>query len=396
VVGEVECVVVEIGYEEPVFTLKEKIKEMLGYPGLAKDLQLFLALENRQWLGAEAVEGGELAETIKEILQREKRLASGVAIRTYFVGQEGDMKPVIALGQVHVLVAAPEYDTAKSMPHAKSDLLQLRESIVEGFESAKKRKKTDRTSWSCSKLSADQIKQLGYEPMFVSWPTVDDVSSERDYPAFKWNDDMSESNPTHVKPYKEYIAAVLEDTKFLSIKTDLNLGISVGKDHRFLKGKADLCIVPAESLTVNEIVMVIELKSGSREETLEYPFYQWRTLTTSNRTLDEFERRMKNNGEPLDRKTALYYMRKHCNFVDSCVQDPNTVLSDVSTAPRDPHVVFGAFPAGELEKYVIEYEDNMADVLETDEEIRFYQMSNRLRHTTAFEVPSEIPLFMYS
>ncbi|KAH9105038.1 hypothetical protein LEN26_008795 [Aphanomyces euteiches] len=268
VVGEVECVVVEIGYEEPVFTLKEKIKEMLGYPGLAKDLQLFLALENRQWLGAEAVEGGELAETIKEILQREKRLASGVAIRTYFVGQEGDMKPVIALGQVHVLVAAPEYDTAKSMPHAKSDLLQLRESIVEGFESAKKRKKTDRTSWSCSKLSADQIKQLGYEPMFVSWPTVDDVSSERDYPAFKWNDDMSESNPTHVKPYKEYIAAVLEDTKFLSIKTDLNLGISVGKDHRFLKGKADLCIVPAESLTVNEIVMVIELKSGSREETL--------------------------------------------------------------------------------------------------------------------------------
>ncbi|CAK4102458.1 unnamed protein product [Aphanomyces euteiches] len=353
-VGEVEFVNVEIDYGENVYSLTNKIKESLGYPGLTKDLELYLALENGQWLEPEAVQKGELAETINELTQRDKRLNSGVSVGKYFVGQDEQKKPVIASDQVHVLVVAPKYDRASSMPDLKRDMRQLQESVDEVMSLLKKQK-SDGTSWSCSKLSTGKIKQLGYNTLYVPWPTVDYVSSERDYPEFKWNDGMSESNPTHVKRYKEYFDAVLDETSQLSIGTEINLGISVGKSHRMLKGKADLCIVPKESFTRNDIVM--------------------------------------KNGDPLDRKTALYYMRKHCNYVDSCIQDENVVLRKDAT--RDPHVVFGAIPAGELEKYVTEYEDNMADVLETDEEIRFYQMSKRLRHTTAFDVPSDIPLFMY-
>ncbi|CAK4640960.1 hypothetical protein AeMF1_011983 [Aphanomyces euteiches] len=98
---------------------------------------------------------------------------------------------------------------------------------------------------------------------------------------------------------------------------------------------------------------------------------------------------MKKNGEPLDRKTALYFMRKHCNCIDLCIQDSTALLNNMSHSTRDPHAAFGAIPTGELEKYIIEYDDNMADVLETDEEIRCYEMSKRLRQTTAFDVPLE-------
>ncbi|CAK4420865.1 unnamed protein product, partial [Aphanomyces euteiches] len=409
-VGEVEFVNVEIDYGENVYSLTNKIKESLGYPGLTKDLELYLALENGQWLEPEAVQKGELAETINELTQRDKRLNSGVSVGKYFVGQDEQKKPVIASDQVHVLVVAPKYDRASSMPDLKRDMRQLQESVDEVMSLLKKQK-SDGTSWSCSKLSTGKIKQLGYNTLYVPWPTVDYVSSERDYPEFKWNDGMSESNPTHVKRYKEYFDAVLDETSQLSIGTEINLGISVGKSHRMLKGKADLCIVPKESFTRNDIVMVIELKSGSREDTLSGAnraetmgyFLAANTLFSHGElrpppiglltNLNDAWCYFWKNGDPLDRKTALYYMRKHCNYVDSCIQDENVVLRKDAT--RDPHVVFGAIPAGELEKYVTEYEDNMADVLETDEEIRFYQMSKRLRHTTAFDVPSDIPLFMY-
>ncbi|KAG9415926.1 hypothetical protein AC1031_000312 [Aphanomyces cochlioides] len=224
---------------------------------------------------------------------------------------------------------------------------------------------------------------------------------------------MSESNPTHVKRYKEYFDAVLDETSQLSIRTDINLDISVGKSHRMLKGKAALCIVPKESFTRNDIVMVPIVLRPWDIFLQRIPFLPMENvdplhiglLTNLNDAWcyfwvnpdgKNFYASTKKNGEPLDRKTALYYMRKHCNYVDSCIQDPNVVLRNDSNATRDPHVVFGAIPAGELEKYLTEYEDNMADVLETNEEIRFYQMSKRLRHTTAFDVPSDIPLFMYS
>ncbi|KAG9415635.1 hypothetical protein AC1031_000018 [Aphanomyces cochlioides] len=36
-------------------------------------------------------------------------------------------------------------------------------------------------------------------------------------------------------------------------------------------------------------------------------------------------------------------------------------LKNVGNATRDPHAVLGAIPTGELEKYVKEYEGNMAD-----------------------------------
>ncbi|KAG9415818.1 hypothetical protein AC1031_000200 [Aphanomyces cochlioides] len=118
-VGKPKCFKVEIDEEKDIYFLKKEVKEAFSYPRSAIYLDLYLALKNVEWLGDEAVENGESTETIKELTQKDKRLCSGHAVRTYFVGQEEEKKPAIAPGQVHVLVVAPEYDIASSMPVAK-------------------------------------------------------------------------------------------------------------------------------------------------------------------------------------------------------------------------------------------------------------------------------------
>ncbi|CAK4640968.1 hypothetical protein AeMF1_011982 [Aphanomyces euteiches] len=260
---------VEIGLEEDVYSLKKKIKDEFPYPCPAIELVLFLAFKNGEWLQYKTIVKGE---TINELTKNEDLLIEVGTVGACFVGSDEEKKPVLAPGQVHVLVVALEYHSAGSMRAVKRDLLQLGETIVEGDDEGvgfvMKKQKTDRTSWSCPQITANMIKQLGYKSTYVPWPEVGDVSTERDYPEFKWNIDMSESNPTQVERYKEHLADVLDEMTHLSIKDDLKLDISVGKTQRMLKGKADLCIVPKESFTRNEIVMVIVVKPGSREEAL--------------------------------------------------------------------------------------------------------------------------------
>ncbi|CAK4084897.1 unnamed protein product [Aphanomyces euteiches] len=167
VVREQRCFNVEVAYENNVYFLKQKIKQELVYPGRALDLDLYLALENGKWLIAGAVEEGELTKTIQELTQKGKRLLSEVTIGEYFVGKDGEKKPVIAPGQVHVLVVAPEYDTVGSMGSGKRDLLQLRggivEDVIEGVGSLMKKQRTGGTSWQISQLSTTKINQLGYQ-----------------------------------------------------------------------------------------------------------------------------------------------------------------------------------------------------------------------------------------
>ena len=51
--------------------------------------------------------------------------------------------------------------------------------------------------------------------------------------------------------------------------------------------------------------------------------------------------------------------------------------------------VFDGFEAGSLKKYrVSQAEDNMRDLLETDEKVALYNMRQRLRMTPLFEIPT--------
>ncbi|KAG9415819.1 hypothetical protein AC1031_000201 [Aphanomyces cochlioides] len=349
VVREERCFNVEVGYENNVYFLKQKIKQEIVYPGRALDLDLYLALENGKWLIADAVEKGELTKTIQELAQRDKRLLSEVAIGEYFVGKEEEKKPVIAPGQsmfwwlpLNMTQLAPWVLARETFSNLGGGIV---EDVIEGVGSLMKKQRTGGTSWQISKLSTTKINQLGYQSELVPLSAIDDVSLLPDHPEFNWTPGIPESNRIHVEGYKEYFAAVLKDTKHLSIKTELNLDVPVGKSQRLLKGKPDLCIIRDKCLLRNEIAMVIELKAGSKEETLSAAnFAPTMGYFLVANTLFECEKNRPSpiglltnlndawcfvwlnpegkicyaytneHNELLDRKTALYYMRKHCNM----------------------------------------------------------------------------------
>ncbi|RHZ18812.1 hypothetical protein DYB31_011878 [Aphanomyces astaci] len=100
---------------------------------------------------------------------------------------------------------------------------------------------------------------------------------------------------------------------------------------------------------------------------------------------------MDRDHQKLTRETAWQYIRKHCEYVNSVLRQElaagGPVVDDLQALKLFP--VFGDTNTmgGQVKKFApLEYEDNMADVLETEEEVLLYQMYKRLRRTTAFDM----------
>jgi hypothetical protein len=86
----------------------------------------------------------------------------------------------------------------------------------------------------------------------------------------------------------------------------------------------------------------------------------------------------------LTRETAIYYIRKHLYHYDRLLQDEHKKKRRAETAEW----AFDHFEAGTLKKVrVMEGEDNMYDVLETNEEMALYDMTKRMRNTPLFDIP---------
>jgi hypothetical protein len=79
----------------------------------------------------------------------------------------------------------------------------------------------------------------------------------------------------------------------------------------------------------------------------------------------------------------------------------NNLLNDEKATKRKAENIgwaFDGFEAGSLKKQrVMIAEDNMRDLLETDEEIAMYDMNKRMRDTPLFQIPpSAEPLSYFS
>ncbi|RHZ02823.1 hypothetical protein DYB26_011595 [Aphanomyces astaci] len=91
----------------------------------------------------------------------------------------------------------------------------------------------------------------------------------------------------------------------------------------------------------------------------------------------------------LTRETAWQYIRKHCEYVNSVLREElaagGAIVDDLQALKLFPAFGDTNTMAGQGKKFApLEYEDNMVDVLETEEEVLLYQMSKRLQRTTAF------------
>ncbi|KAF0747251.1 hypothetical protein AaE_007790 [Aphanomyces astaci] len=274
------------------------------------------------------------------------------------------------------------------------------------------------------KLSLPKIAQLGYSTKGWTLPPVDGVPRQS-IPDFEWMDGVNESDSRNVQRYKDYVAYMLRDFVPLMVSTTVRFGLStpVGESRRRLTGAPDLYVLPsvcADTCARTEVVMVIELKKhdtlsdANIAQTVGYLIaahtlfdkqaYRPTPVGVLTNLRDEWHLFWVDpNGEvcmmtrdsdlqKLTRETAWQYIRKHCEYVSSVLRQELAagapVLDDLQALKLFP--VFGDTNtmAGQAKKFApLEYEDNMADVLETEEEVLLYQMSKRLQRTTAFDMP---------
>ncbi|RHZ03564.1 hypothetical protein DYB37_006581 [Aphanomyces astaci] len=393
---------VTIREDETVGELKEKIAIKTMYQFPAYSLELFMAKDGAGFSceAAPAVTLDELQD-----VQRFKAMGPALSIKKAFGGTFPSNEE-----EVYVFAVAPDQPAASTAA-----------SLV---EYKKHKRNEDESSMSISRLSLPKIAQLGYSTKGWTLPPVDGVPRQS-IPDFEWIDGVNESDSRNVQRYKDYVAYMLQDFVPLMVSTTVRFGLStpVGESRHRLTGAPDLYVVPsvcADTCARTEVVMVIELRKhdtlsdANIAQTVGYLIaahtlfdkqaYRPTPVGVLTNLHDEWLLCWVDpNGEvcmmtrdsdlqKLTRETAWQYIRKHCEYVSSVLRQELAagapVLDDLQALKLFP--VFGDTNtmAGQAKKFApLEYEDNMADVLETEEEVLLYQMSKRLQRTTAFDMP---------
>jgi hypothetical protein len=96
------------------------------------------------------------------------------------------------------------------------------------------------------------------------------------------------------------------------------------------------------------------------------------------------ERDAKGELKDLTRETALFYVRAHLAHYNQVLRDE---VKKKRKATDNFNFAFGTVEAGSLKKMKMEDEDNMLDVLESDEEIAMYEMRKRIGNTPFLQLP---------
>jgi hypothetical protein len=269
-----------------------------------------------------------------------------------------------------------------------------------------------------SKLTIDKLEKDGYVCEAKSVPTPSELGLE--IPAkFTWPVPDKEQDKQNTDSYVEYLKKITSNFNQLQVTKSIeapNLDTTVGVNPHHLNGKADIYILPAvcQRIGRNQLVMVFEMKpnaitSNNVAQAMGYVIASNSLFDIPGRpspvgVLSDFndqwvliwigrdseicyaEKEMDSEGnlKSLTRETALYYIRKHLQNYNQLLQD------EVKRKRRAENFAwaFDGFEAGTLKKQrFAEPEDNMRDMLETNEELALYDMRRRLRHTPLFQIP---------
>ena len=270
-----------------------------------------------------------------------------------------------------------------------------------------------------SDLDIDAIERDGYvcEAKSVDTPTkIDfDIADK-----FVWPVPDKENDKSNTDAYLEYLKRIALNFKKLQVKKSIespHLNTTVGVNPHHLNGKADIYVMPSicQRVSRNQLTMVFEMKpnditSKNVAQAIGYVIAanslfdipgrpspvgvlsdfvdQWVLIWVGKGgeiCYAEVEIDSSGNEKALTRETAIYYIRKHLNYYNQLLLDEQTLKRKA----EDFNWVFDGFAAGSLKKYrVSQAEDNMLDLLETDEEVALYNMRQRLRMTPLFEIPT--------
>ncbi|ETV69781.1 hypothetical protein H257_14607 [Aphanomyces astaci] len=392
VVGGTGCPFpVTIGEDETVGVLKDKIAIKAMYQFPADEMDLFMAKDGTGF-SCETAAAVTLADL--QDVQRFKAMGPTISIKKAFGGTFPSNEE-----EVYVFAVAPEQPAASSA----ASLVEIAEGVCK-----KHKRDEDEGSLSISKLTFPKITELGYSMKGWMLPPVDGVPRQN-IPDFEWMDGVNETDSRNVQRYKDCVAYMLRDFPQLMITTTVHLGLSTPWANPDADSRGPPTLVMVIELKKHDTLSVANIAQTARYLLAAHTLFdkqayrptpvgvltnlqdEW-LLCWVDRNGEVCMMTMDRDHQKLTRETAWQYIRKHCEYVNSVLREElaagGTLVDDLQALKLFP--VFGDTNTmgGQVRKFApLEYEDNMADVLETEEEVLLYQMYKRLQRTTAFDMP---------
>jgi hypothetical protein len=272
-----------------------------------------------------------------------------------------------------------------------------------------------------SALDIETIEEDGYvcEAKAVDTPTKIDFAIPG---KFQWPVPDKESDISNTDAYLKYLEEIAREFDKLKVEKSIespHLNTTVGINPHHLNGKADIYVMPSacQFISRNQLAMVFEMKpkkitSNNVAQSIGYVIAanslfdipgrpspvgvlsdfidQWVLIWIGADSEICYAAREKDSDgkeKDLTRETAIYYIRKHLNYYNQLLLNEGKLKRKADVF----NLVFDGFEAGVLKKYrVSQAEDNMRDLLETDEEVALYNMRQRLRMTPLFEIPTAV------
>lgn len=264
---------------------------------------------------------------------------------------------------------------------------------------------------------------------FICLAGVVDTPKELDFSIpeqFLWPEPAKEAAKSNTDAYLAYFQKFVDGLKLLQVKKSVErLYTTVGSTPHHLSGDADLYVmsIDCKLACTNQLAMVVEMKPGPIEQKnlaqamgyviaahsllditgrpppvgllTDFKGQWWLIWVNSSGEIvyAAFEKDVDENRKTLTRETAIYYIRKHFEYYNELLRNEGKTKKRKS---GDVGWAFDGFEAGFLKKQRIgDVEDNMLDMLETEEEIALYSMSKRLNHTPLFQIPPPAEKFSY-
>ena len=340
-------------------------------------------------------------------------------------------------GIVHCLTVGlvDTEQSSSSMLQIEDKISKLQESNSKLQESNSKLQETVSTyiqkaeTIQISKLTIDKLEKDGFTLIASSVNSINDSDyqiSDR-FHKFQWPVKNNENDKRNKDAYLEYLTGFAESFNRLQVKNSIespHLNTVVGIDPHHLNGEADLYVMPKACRLIfrNQLSMVFEMKSNdissnNLAQAIGYVIAANSLFDVPGRpspvgVLSDFidqwyliwigkegevfyagmEKDLELKEKPLTRLTALYYVQKHLDHYNQLLNSEDTKKR------RAEHFgwAFDGFEAGSLKKQKMAVaEDNMRDLLETDEEIVIYDMNKRLRDTPLFQIPPSAEFLSY-
>ncbi|KAK5667079.1 hypothetical protein QVD99_006295 [Batrachochytrium dendrobatidis] len=403
-----------------------------------KDFAAWSSAEKRRYGNQEEAALEQLREKSKQLREKEKQLREEekqlreqqiillqLKEKTLVQGSKSPIQGFVDAGQSSSFTQQIE-DIKADISKLQESSSKLQESDSKLQESSSKLQETvsnyiqEAETMSISKLTIDKIQKDGYTLIASSVNSINDSDYKiaDKFHEFQWPVKNNKKDKKNKDAYLGYLSAFVEPFYRLQAKASIewpHLYSEVGINPHHLSGEADLYVMPTACTLIsrNQLSMVFRMKSNeinsndlaqaigcvvAANSLFDVPgrpspvgvlsdfIDQWCLIWISKDgevIYANMEKDSELRGKPLTRLTAMYYIQKHLEHYNQLLNDENTKKR------RAEHTgwAFDEFEAGTLKQMVLVAEDNMRDLLETDEEIAMYDMRKRMRNTPLFQFP---------